>query len=277
MKQSGLREAQISEHNFGGISLAEATETDDNTSLLNKLNSTAETSIKQFEEENDDINAENSEVLLHKDSGEGRLKQIDENYEQHDMASAEDDAQSDRLISSVEGRRANLAKKLLVKVLKEPAHNEMNSGKNLTSRLTDGEKKLSNANNSTKTKQKSESSCKLSDELPKTCESSLSVTANLKKNLKNKFSDISISFRKNDDTVNASELRQSEDRKAASAPRTEGKRNIIAAAQERGRAFLPELKTKFTGLSNRSPRLDLRRDWERKIQESGCKTVIIQV
>ena len=52
-----------------------------------------------------------------------------------------------------------------------------------------------------KREDKQENSNKTSDELPKEAETSLGLTANLKKNFKNRFADVSISFRKNDDTV----------------------------------------------------------------------------
>ena len=160
--------------------------------------------------------------------------------------------------------------------LKEPNQSEANAEKSLMTRLIEGGRKISSANNSPKATRKQNISKKSSNELPKESETSSGLTANLKKNFKSRFDSISISFRKDDDSVNTSELQwQSEDSDDIS--RLSGKRNILAAAQERGRAFIPELKNKFSGLSNRSPRMDRKRDWEKVIEESGCRTSIIQI
>lgn len=165
-----------------------------------------------------------------------------------------------------------------VDVSKEPNQGQTNR-KSLMSRLVEGSKKLSSANSSPKARRKQENSDRTCDELPKEAETSLGLTANFKKNFKNRFADVSISFRKNDDAVNASELQwQTEDSEDTQEPaRTDGKRNFLAAAQERGRTFIPDLKSKLSGLSNRSPRLERRRAWEKFIRDSECRTRIIQI
>ena len=165
-----------------------------------------------------------------------------------------------------------------VDVSKERNQSQTNR-KSLMSRLVGGSKKLSGANSSPKARRKQENSDRTSDELPKETETSLGVTANLKKNFKNRFADVSISFRKNDDAVNASELQwQTDDSEDTQEPaRTDGKRNFLAAAQERGRTFIPDLKSKLSGLSSRSPRQERRREWEKFIRDSECRTRIIQI
>ena len=208
---------------------------------------------------------ENSETSLDKDDKQERSSRK-ENFVQEGLNDVSIDSKQHESDTEVD-------------VSKEVNQTETNSVKSLMNRLVEGGKKLSSSNDSPKARRKQENSNKTSDELPKEAETSLGLTANLKKNFKNRFADVSISFRKNDDTVNTSEVRwQSENAEdAQEAPRTDGKRNFLAVAQERGRTFIPELKNKFSGLSNRSPRLEQRRAWEKIIQDSECRTKIIQI
>ncbi|XP_028414935.1 phosphatidylinositide phosphatase SAC2-like [Dendronephthya gigantea] len=170
--------------------------------------------------------------------------------------------------------RENFGQTTAVDMSKTSDKNDKNWGeKSLMSKFFETGKKLSSANNSPKMARKSESSGKTSDP-----ESSLA--ANFKKNLKNRFADAQIRFRKNEDSVNASEVEwKAEDSEGVPEPARPavGKRNILAAAQERGRAFIPELKNKFSGLSNRSPRMARKTDWKTVIENSECRTNIILV
>ncbi|CAB4004737.1 Phosphatidylinositide phosphatase SAC2 [Paramuricea clavata] len=308
LKQSDVSGVKITEHNFEGEFLSERSETNDNTKRLDCVSMTVKTSEQQVnlsEEANDghsnennvDINfannADSPGTLLEKDNGqensskEGKLNQVSEDTNQHDkeacrkkvITEKQGAVSSDVNASPNQGRRGKVDHSIEVETSKELDQSETNSEKSIMNRLIKGGKKISSANSSPKMTRKQGDSNKTSNELPKESETSSSLTANLKKNFKNRFADISISFRKNDNSVNASEIRwQSEDSEdTPELPRTDGKRNILAAAQERGRAFIPELKNKFTGLSNRSPRLERRRDWEKVIQESGCRTTIIQI
>ena len=204
---------------------------------------------------------ENSETLS--DKGNEQETSFQKNSEQDELSIVDTDQHE----SNTE-----------VDVSKEPNQSQTNR-KSLMSRLVEGSKKLSSANSYPKARRKPENSDRTSDELPKEAETSLGLTANLKKNFKNRFADVSISFRKKDDAVNASEVQwQTDDSKDAQEPaRTDGKRNFLAAAQERGRTFIPDLKSKLSGLSNRSPRLEQRRAWEKIIRESECRTRIIQI
>lgn len=175
--------------------------------------------------------------------------------------------------------RENFNQRPAADMSKTSGKNGKSSGeRNLMSKLFESGKKLSSANNSPRLTRKSENSSKTSDEFGKDSESSLA--ANFKKNIKNRFADVQIRFRKNEDSVNASEVEwQADDSEGVPEPTRSdvGKRNILAAAQERGRAFIPELKNKFSGLSNRSPRLDRKKDWEKVIEESNCRTKIILI
>jgi hypothetical protein len=161
----------------------------------------------------------------------------------------------------------------------KPGQSETNTERGFMARLIEGGRKISSANSSPRPTRKQELSNKTSNELSKESETNSSMAANLKKNFKNRFADISISFRKTDDSVNASEIQWNDSEDNAEPPRMDGtgRRNLLAAAQERGRAFIPELRNKFSGLSNRSPRLERKTDWEKVINESGCRTKIIQI
>ena len=163
-----------------------------------------------------------------------------------------------------------------IEISKEVEQSNTNDEKSLLSRMIEGRKKIASVNNSPKASRKQVNG---TSEFDKESEASSSLAANLKKNFKNRFADVSIRFRKNEDTVNASEIRwQSENSEDATEPaKADGKRNILAAAQERGRAIFPELKNKLSGLSNRSPRMERKREWDKFIEESGCRTKIIQI
>ena len=173
------------------------------------------------------------------------------------------------------GRRDNFDQGRVVEKSKKQDDTKTSTDKSLMSRLIEGGRKLSSGNKSPKATRKSENSGDASE----LGEANSSLATNIKKNVKNRFADVSIRFRKNDDTVSTSEIRlpsdDSEDNLEPARP--DGKRNILAAAQERGRAFIPELKNKFSGLSNRSPRLERKRDWEKVIYESKCRTRILQI
>lgn len=272
---------QIAQHSFSDECSSEKTETNDHehhsvgvgkpfeTTTEPQISISEMTAKGQHSSENEDFSLEkysqSSGTLLDKDD-EQQSSSRKENFEQEKLNEVSID--SNQHDTNTE-----------VGVSKELNQSETNSVRSLMDRLVEGSKKLSNANNSPKARRKRQNSNKTSDELPKESEMSLGLTANLKKNIKNRFADVSISFRKNDDTVNTSEVRwQSENAEdAQELPRTDGKRNFLAAAQERGRTFIPELKNKFSGLSNRSPRLERRRAWDKIIQESECRTKIIQI
>ena len=120
---------------------------------------------------------------------------------------------------------------------------------------------------------------KLDQEIPKATDFSSSIS-NFKQNLKNKFVDVSVKFRKGTQASDSTEIfwqneRDSEDTQEPARPT--GKRNIFTAAQERGRTIFPDLKNRLSEFSNRSPKFERRKDWGKLIKERDCKTKIIQL
>lgn len=105
--------------------------------------------------------------------------------------------------------------------------------------------------------------------------------ANFKRSSKIRLGDVSIKFQKNkDSTKNTTEIlwhNEGDPSSSRESPKSTRKRNIFVAAQERGRTFIPDLKNKLSGLSNRSPKLERRKDWEQIIKDHDCKTTIIQI
>ncbi len=281
LKQSDVSGDKIVQQNLEGDVLSERTENNDETecslSLVNKTSESFEKSSESPETLLDNDNEQESSSKSCEDSNQHEFDKTP--CTENDITGKQGAVSSDINASLDPDRRDNFDQIVENETSEQPDESEKNPEKSLMSRLIEGGKKLSSANNSPKATRKQENSDKTSNELPKDSETSSGLTANLRRNFKNRFADISISFRKNEDSVNASEVRwQSEDSEdTQEPPRTDGKRNILAAAQERGRAFIPELKNKFSGLSNRSPRMERKRDWEKVIQESGCRTTIIQI
>lgn len=117
---------------------------------------------------------------------------------------------------------------------------------------------------------------KLDQEIPKATDFGSSIS-NFKQNLKNRFVDVSVKFRKNTQSSDGTEIFWQNEGDTQETARPTGKRNIFTAAQERGRTIFPDLKSRLSEFSNRSPKFERKKDWEKIIKERDSKTKIIQL
>lgn len=107
-----------------------------------------------------------------------------------------------------------------------------------------------------------------------------SRTGIFKKRFKDRLGDVSIKFQKLKGSSNTTEILWQNEKDPVDTrepARPTGKRNIFIAAQERGRTFIPDLKNKLSGLSNRSQKIEPRKNWLQIAKERDCKTRIIQL
>ena len=95
---------------------------------------------------------------------------------------------------------------------------------------------------------------KLDQEIPKATDLSSSIS-NFKQNLKNKFVDVSVKFRKGTQASDSTEIfwqNEGDSEDTQESVRPTGKRNIFTAAQERGRTIFPDLKNRLSELQDKN-------------------------